>query len=212
MSEEKMMNWNGEGYKALVTIGRWEETDASNVCMAIGMTQPGDVATESEIEEARKLLKPVILGMAYWLKNRSEAFERELTDDTLRPKLNKLRGDFTTQTGGGVTVPVAKSGQDYSQLKVRIVEFSAVNVEGQHPAPDPLLLAVRAAATWSWRHGQQLKADAEPQEEEEDELSILAEEQFLERRKNFGRPKTWDDLARGLGQPFGYQPEGETNM
>jgi len=48
---------------------------------------------------------------------------------------------------------------------------------------------------------------AEPQEEEweKDELNILAEEEYLEYRQNYWRPKTTDDLARDLGQPFGYQ-------
>ena len=95
-------------------------------------------------------------------------------------------------------------------MKVRIVEFANVGDEQQHPAPDPLLLTVRAAAAWSWRHGQRLKAAADPQEEERDELSILAEEEFLEYRRNLHRPKTWDDLAHGLGQPCGYQPDLET--
>jgi hypothetical protein len=151
------------------------------------------------------------------LKKRSEAFEQHLPDevDGSRSKLNVLRSEFTTILAAGVKVPVAKNQQDDSQLKVRIVEFADVSDEQRHPAPDPLLLAVRAAATWSWRHNQRLKAAAEPQEEKddgEDELSILAEEQFLEWRRNLYRPKTWDDLARGLGQPLGYQPEGETCM
>ena len=204
------MNWNGEGYKALVMVGGWEDTDAATVCKVIDMDPPGDVATEPEIEEARKLLQRVVLGMAYWMKNRSEAFGRQLpVDSALQKTLNDLRGHFTTVTGAGVKVPVAKSGQDNGPLKIRIVEFSDVRVEDGHPAPDPLLLAVRAAATWSWRNEQKLKAAAEPQEDE-DELSVLANEQFLEWRRNAWRPESWDDLARGLGQPFGYQPEGET--
>ena len=210
MSAWQMVNWNGEGYKALVMVGGWGDTDAATVCKVIDMDPPGDVATEPEIEEARKLLQRVVLGMAYWMKNRSEAFGRQLpVDSALQKTLNDLRGHFTTVTGAGVKVPVAKSGQDNGPLKIRIVEFSDVRVEDGHPAPDPLLLAVRAAATWSWRNEQKLKAAAEPQEDE-DELSVLANEQFLEWRRNAWRPESWDDLARGLGQPFGYQPEGET--
>jgi hypothetical protein len=75
--------------------------------------------------------------------------------------------------------------------------------DGGHPAPDPLLLAVRAAINWSWRHHQKLLASGEP-EEEEDELDVLAMEQFLEMRQAQLRPKTLEDLARGLGQPNGY--------
>jgi hypothetical protein len=111
-----------------------------------------------------------------------------------------LRSYFTTILGEGVKVPVAIHQQDDSQLKVRIVEFADVSDEQRHPAPDPLLLAVGDATTWSWWHGQRLRAAAEPQEEK-GELSILAEEEFLEYRRSLHRPKTWDDLARGLGQP-----------
>jgi preprotein translocase subunit SecD len=179
------------------------------------MAERGNIASASDIETARKLLVEVILGMAYWLKHRSEAFERELdtTEKAVTSKLQTLRVEFTALSVDGVKVPDAQSEQEYSQLKVRIVNFCDVSDTEHHPAPDPLLLAVRAAATWSRRHGQPLKAAAEPQdeEEEEDELSVMAEEQFLERRRNSWRPKTLDDLARGLGQPFGYQQqEGET--
>jgi hypothetical protein len=74
-----------------------------------------------------------------------------------------------------------------------------------HPAPDPLLLAVRAAVNWSWRNNQKLLASGEP--EEEDELDVLALEEFLEWQREELRPKTWEDLARGLHQLHGYQEE-----
>ena len=47
---------------------------------------------------------------------------------------------------------------------------------------------------------------------ENDELYQLATEEFLEYRRNAWRPKAWEDLARGLGQPHGYQhaQEGES--
>jgi len=67
-----------------------------------------------------------------------------------------------------------------------------------------LLLSVKAAINWSRLHYQDLRAAGE-HPEEEDELDVLAEEQFAEERKKLHRPKTWDDLARGLGQPLGYQ-------
>ena len=79
---------------------------------------------------------------------------------------------------------------------------------GGHPAPDPLLLAAKAARNFTSFHDQHLKAAAEPQEEEweKDELQQLAFEEYLDYCRNSHRPKTREDLARGLGQPFGYQP------
>ena len=67
------------------------------------------------------------------------------------------------------------------------------------------LLAVRAAVNWSWRNNQKLLASGEP--EEEDELDVLALEEFLEWQREELRPKTWEDLARGLHQLHGYQEE-----
>jgi hypothetical protein len=58
----------------------------------------------------------------------------------------------------GVAVPL-KAGN--SHLRVRKVIFGPVGDEAQHPAPDPLLLAVKAAVNWSKRHGPQLLASGE---------------------------------------------------
>jgi hypothetical protein len=71
-----------------------------------------------------------------------------------------------------------------------------------HPAPDPLLLAIRAAVNWSWRNNQKLLSSGEP-EKEEDELDVLALEEFWQREEL--RPKTREDLARGLHQVHGYR-------
>jgi hypothetical protein len=213
MSEEEMREWHGTGYRAIVMTAGTNLIRACDVCVAIRMTKEGPVASPREIEKARSLLEHVILGMAYWLKTISPKIEANLDDDP-RSKLQTLRGEFTTKAGQGVTVPLAISDQDQSQVKVRIVTFSDHSSEAGHPAPDPLLLAAKAARNWSSLHEQPLKAAAEPRVEEweKDELYYLAEEEFLERRRNYWRPKTRDDLARGLGQPFGYQPlqEGES--
>ena len=76
----------------------------------------------------------------------------------------------------------------------------------KHPAPDPLLLAIRAGITWSWRHGQKMLATTEPQDED-DELSELAYEQYLADYADAIRPKNEKDLARGLRQEGGYKEE-----
>jgi hypothetical protein len=74
-----------------------------------------------------------------------------------------------------------------------------------HPAPDPMLLTVKAAINWSWRHGQKLLEGGELFDEEPSELSVLAEEQYLEWQQERLRPQNRQDLAQGLGQPNKYQ-------
>jgi hypothetical protein len=83
-----------------------------------------------------------------------------------------------------------------------MVQFAHHDCTTGHPAPDPLLLAVRAAVIWSWRNNQKLLAAGEIPEE--DEFDILAHEQYLMWRDHSHRPKSWDDLARGLHQQNGY--------
>jgi hypothetical protein len=53
-----------------------------------------------------------------------------------------------------------------------------------------LLLTVKAAINWSWRHGQKLLAGGEiPDDDEASELSVLAEEQYLEFQREILRPR-----------------------
>jgi hypothetical protein len=206
--------WNGEGYNALVMCGEFDGTDASKASRMIQMTTKGRIASESEIEKARKFFEAVILGMAYSLLI---CFQRKLSflDIASEMKFYELRNHFLNQTGIlGVVVPKARPVdtqdlQPVEALRVRVVEFSSHAVFNKdeakrHPAPDPLLLAVKAAINWSRQNNQPLRAAAEPQEEE-DELDDLANKQYLQAWADQYRPKTRDDLARGLGQPLGYQ-------
>jgi len=207
---DEMKRWNGEGYNALVMCGSIVDTsdpprvviEASSVCQRIGMIERGPIASAPQIEKARQLLEHVLLGMAYSLLNRCQEKWNELF------AAEDLRSSFLSPTGiMKLQVPDAVASKE--KLKVRVVEFSnhtALNGEATegHPAPDPLLLAVKAAINWSRRNKQPLRAAGEPPEEE-DELDVLAEEQYLQMCDDQYRPKTWDDLARGLGQPLGYQ-------
>jgi hypothetical protein len=201
----EMKRWNGEGYNAIVMCGSIkDESDpprvvirASTVCQTIRMIADGPIASASQIEKARLLLEHVLLGMAHSLLRRFQGRWNELlaADD--------LRSSFQSLTGiQKLIVPDAKASTE--QLKVRVVEFYGYGTLDGHPAPDPLLLSVKAAINWSRRHKQPLRAAGE-RPEEEDELDVLAEELYGEELKRRHRPQTWDDLARGLGQPYGYQ-------
>jgi hypothetical protein len=72
-------------------------------------------------------------------------------------------------------------------------------------APDPLLLAVKAAVSCSKRHEQQLLAGGEQPDEDIESLSLLEEERHAERIDQACRPTTSEDLAAGLGQSNGFQ-------
>ena len=170
---------------------QWKDSGYKAIVM-VGQYNDGDSA-------------PLVCQFISMLKLGDIASATEI--ETARKLLENVT--FKSITGEGVTVPATKSEVNYSLLKVRMVTFHDVSDADHHPAPDPLLLAVKAATIWSRRKNQPLKAAAEPQEDDDDdELSVLAEEQFLERRANALRPQTWDDLARGLGQPLGYQEDG----
>ena len=70
--------------------------------------------------------------------------------------------------------------------KVSFVDQSWDGDANKHPAPDPILLASRAAVIFSARHNQRLAASAAPQEDDEEhwtELDQLAAEEYLELRE-----------------------------
>ncbi len=81
-----------------------------------------------------------------------------------------------------------------------------LGVLGRHRAHDPLLRTVKAAINWSRRYNQALLA-GEPDDDEASELSVLAEEQYLEWQREMLRPRNREDLAQGLGQPNGHQSD-----
>jgi hypothetical protein len=204
---DEMKRWNGEGYNAIVMCGSIEDESvlpsviirASKVCQRIGMIERGPIASDAQIEKARQLLERVLLGMAHSLLHR-EIWNR-------LPEAENLRRSFRSTTGiKKLLVPDAIASTE--NLKVRVVTFSncdaPADARADHPAPDPLLLSVKAAINWSRRHHQGLRAAGE-RPEEEDELDVLAGELFLERLEKLHRPKTRNDLAWGLGQPFGYK-------
>jgi hypothetical protein len=73
-----------------------------------------------------------------------------------------------------------------------------------HPAPDPLILAAKAAVVWSTRLEFRLAASAEPQDDGWTDLDELAAEQYLTAHEASLRAQTWGQLASGLGQPNGF--------
>jgi len=234
MTSDEMKNWNGEGYNAVVMVGHSEQYNhtVKGICKGIRMGKPPNsnrvepedppvpfdvrycIADRGQVERARQLLEQILLGLADSLVNhlkKPDILDR-LTEDQ-RAVLNTLGDDLLF--AGQLFLPEANGGT----YRVRLVSFEAhlppdippnpqpdTSPYSKHPAPDPLLLAIRAGITWSWRHRQKMLATTEPQDED-DELSELAYEQYLADYADAIRPKTEKDLARGLRQEGGYKEE-----
>jgi hypothetical protein len=202
MTVSEMKNWNGGEYKAIVLVGACDGATLSDICAGIRMNEiVPKVASPGQIEAARGLLESVVLGLAYSFHHRSKYFGGFLSETQGR-KFQRLVGRFQTIVGDKVFVPKPNPSLSGSQLRVRHVSFASATDEGGHPAPDPWLLAARAAVTWSRRHFQQLLAEGEPEEldgmdEADKVLDVLGVENFLEWRSRINRAQTLGDVAVG---------------
>ena len=217
---DEVKAWKGEPYDALAMAGEVTEkveghgnvitSDFPTVCQRIRMTtEGGREANHREIEAGRELLTSVLLGMAYSLVFRSPDREPHLTRDQ-RKMLTGYRKQFPADEKD-VLVPEPNPDAP-APMRVRVVEFRGatdVHDETKNLAPDPLLLAVRAAINWSRRRGQQLLAAAEPPPDAFETEYERRIEQFLESEDQALRPPDDDleEFARRLGQ---LPPKGAT--
>jgi hypothetical protein len=208
MNLEEMKAWNGGGYEAIVMAETWADEGGKtitmkNVCSDVQMQTKVPGASVAEIRLAQELLQAVICGMAFSLT----AKEHFKLPEGSATELDKLKNAFVfSNVAGEVTVPTltkgarGEDGDDFPT--VRKVSFGPVGDTTRHPAPDPLLLAVKAAVVWSTRHKQQLLAGEEV-EDDTDSLSLQAMEEYLAWSDQLHRPKSQKDVAAGLGQADG---------
>ena len=212
LSEAK--EWNGEAYNALFVMGKPSDGQGSQTCTP---TWYNDVqlntetvmlgaavrdATSGEIEDARMTLIHAVLALRNMIAN--------LGDEKLK-SLNIKNSDGLKEAQGFaqqeecVLPQVLEAREDRKPLC--LVRFGKVEETDKHPPPDPLLLAYKAACVWGTMTKKRLLANGEEPDLYPDmtEGDYLAELAFLEGRSGFKRPKTWEDLAVGLGQPNGYQ-------
>jgi hypothetical protein len=224
--------WRGEPYRAIVLPGAWTDPDGfsnplEGICHSLGMWEEGETATPSEVEQARGLLERVVLGLAHSLHTRLERRAPNLTEAQRRLLAHRLEAFRTIPNEpNAVYVPeaispaaaAAAASSSSSRLRVRIAEFQSAAAAaagspcptGGHPAPDPLLLAVRAAVNWSWRNHQKVLESGEP-ERPIHPLEAQAMEEFLAWRdeQQQVRPQSLQDVANGLHQPDGYRQGDE---
>ena len=134
MTLESVKGWDGSGYQALVMAGQHCQTSIDVVCSGIGMLVVGQTATDENIEVARNMLDQVVRGLAHSLFRPDRVVPAQQ-----RQALEDLKRRF--QAPESVKIPTSTN----QNIRVRMVNFGGDSV---HPAPDPLLLTIKAAINW----------------------------------------------------------------
>jgi hypothetical protein len=173
MTEQQMKDWKGEAYDAIVLAGDFDDFSASTVYVEIGMTSDGDLATPEQINTARKALKAVVLGLHYSIRHRRRIVDSDLVGqkESLEA-LKQLRQRIDQSNEAIVPGGIPLTGIS-NEIRVRLIWFGSHSDISKHPAPDPMLLCVKAAINWSWRNNQQLLAAGEQPDTEEDHDDFL---------------------------------------
>ncbi|KAG7340848.1 hypothetical protein IV203_024391 [Nitzschia inconspicua] len=217
MSLESAKAWKGEAYSALFAaglpnkLGNKNVTDVPSHYTAVGLISPDAVyngtirdASAIEIERAKGTLTHAVLALRDYLRHTTAR-------DRIREfGIGKTYVDFVTHSheyaNEAECLLPEPDEENQNRKPLCLVQFGSVVDEDKHPAPDPLLLAYKAAAIWGMVTGMRLVANGEARDPSADisEDDYLAELAFLEARSGFKRPQTWEDLAIGLGQPNGY--------
>ncbi|KAG7373505.1 hypothetical protein IV203_034229 [Nitzschia inconspicua] len=218
MSLESAKAWKGEAYTALFAAGlpnksgSKEDTDVPSLYRAVGLISPDAVyngtirdASAIEIEKARGTLTHAVLAVRDYLRNTtaSDRIREFRIGDTYVRRVTDSH-EYANEAECLLPEP---DEENQNRKPLCLVEFGSVVDEDKHPAPDPLLLAYKAAAIWGMVTKKRLMSNGEARDPSADisEDDYLAELAFLEARSGFKRPQTWEELAIGLGQPNGYQ-------
>jgi hypothetical protein len=205
LTPEQMRDWQGGGYSAIVLAGYDKGLMGVNPRLPPALHNTaieyetylafsdGETATADEVNTATHLLQTMIKAI-FMVKHRH--CPHGIPNDEMY---------FPHE----IVLPMFLNPNN---LHVAKTVFSNPNVAGQHAAPDPVLLTVKAAVNWSKRHaaGMQLAAKAEPKHEEwmDDEGHQIAAEEYEEWAQSLIRPpNNFHDLAAGLGQPDAVRPD-----
>lgn len=200
LSTEETRSWNGTPYSAIAVIGAWEQANLETVAHNLHMTHvSSQVATETELAMATELLRTCLKAIHYAVKSAWDdrrgwpGVDREWLTETKRDRTERVVSD-------DVAIP---NGFD-RDARVLKITFRGHNGEGSgHLAPDPILLAAKAAVNFARRRDTLLlKAAAEPQEDAFSEGDYMEAEAHWEYLQSLLRPPDdLHELARRLGQP-----------
>jgi hypothetical protein len=141
LSVDQSRDWNGEGYDAVFLAASYGRFPAylvytrslANYIIDRDIESDTDFATPEEIDTARNLLSCVLQTLSVSRCDRTDS-------------ANACLPDFSAENG--VPVPMAKDGN--AVFRVRKVTFDDVQQsKGGNPAPDPTLLVLKAAESWT---------------------------------------------------------------
>jgi hypothetical protein len=164
--------WNGGSYSAIVLAGSWDGIEACNVYRDVMPRRALSLASVDQVNIARELLTDTVLALAYSFHHRRERMTDGANPETITA-LHHLADIYKPAgpNGEGIIVPV-KLQHDLPDMRIGLIKYVAHDGEPGHPAPDPMLLVIKAAINWSWRNNQKMMVEGEP----EDELDGLEEE------------------------------------
>lgn len=200
MTVTEVQGWRGTSYDAIALIGAWVGADLKDVNHDTYMDKAhNQVATEEEVETATELLRTCLKAIHFAVKSASD-------QPRAWPGVDQ---EWLTREESGrrervVSDHVAIPRGFQRSARVLKISFKGHNGQGSgHLAPDPILLAVKAAINFARRHETVLlEPPADPQDE--DDLSeghqIEMEMCWAWQEKLLRPPDDRDELARRLGQ------------
>jgi hypothetical protein len=188
LTTQEVKDWDGSGYDAIVVIDRWDGCRLDSVAAGTEMSSTKGIrktATGDEIKTARELLSFFLRAI--------------LTARQSRPHGAPTPSD-DMYSGDSITIPSRNLLHLPLVRKVSFVAQTWDNPE-KHPAPDPMLLATKAAVVFSTRHNQRLAAGGFKEDETWTDMDQQAAEEYLDWRQAAIRARMDEDVARGiLGQ------------
>jgi hypothetical protein len=238
LNVDQAKQWQGQAYDAIFVLGLPKDAGgmdhqdlnvASDYCevqlnsdkvIASNVTRD---ALPEEVETARQLLCQAILALGQLVQERTDDEIEDITkvdekdsDETKSRKMSRreLLKQRRQVFADRFNLPEKVEEEDRSinstaKRPICLVSFSSVDETDGHPAPDPLLLVLKAANIWGCMVNMPLLAngkECDPYENMSDG-DFLAEEAFYEWKFGAMKDPSFEELARGLGQPNGYQGE-----
>jgi hypothetical protein len=159
-------------------------------------------AKQAELNTACTFLKVAVLALRDMIAILSDdevalATSKKNNENELRAARDEAKNNGTCK----VPHPVSTSAS--GGKPACLVTFGGVKDTEMHPAPDPLLLVLRAANIFGIMAGMKMLASGASDDSDICSDDIMWEERCLEVREQVLRDRSWSDLARGLGQPNG---------
>jgi hypothetical protein len=196
MTLEQTKNWHSKsGYSSLLCIGGdigENKEKASDICKRVIQTELPTCSME-ELHDATNLLACFTKWLAYSLL-KGECFDGWVKPhDNEKEKLIALQKSLEEKTTVGIPVLAA-----LPDMRVAKVTFDATSAN-LHDPPDPFLLAVKAAVTWSWRNGQKLLPGCSVSDEDECSECARMAEYSAHAYQEIIRPCNHLQIALGLG-------------